>query len=305
MFDRTIKLIVEENFNKITNTTVLVVGIGGVGGYAVEGLVRSGISSFILVDYDTVDITNINRQITADTKHLGYFKVDVMERRILNINPNCKVIKLYDKLNLDNIDNLFKYSFDYLIDACDTIVVKEELIKLCVLNNIEIKETGSKGKSVNNCINRDTCLKKRIFAINPNCKVIKLYDKLSKDNLGDLFKYSFDYLIDACDTIVVKEELIKLCILNNIEIISCMGTGNKINPSELEITDIWKTSYDPIAKKIRKYLKDEKIYKKIPVVYSKEQNDKFEGSIPSMIFVPASAGLLSANYVIKSIINRN
>lgn len=225
MFDRTIKLIGEENFNKITNTTILVVGIGGVGGYAVEALVRSGISSFILIDYDTIEESNLNRQIIADNNHIGYFKVDEMEKRIL--------------------------------------------------------------------------------AINPNCKVIKLYDKLSKDNLDDLFKYSFDYLIDACDTIVVKEELIKLCVLNNIEIISCMGTGNKINPSELEITDIWKTSYDPIAKKIRKYLKDEKIYKKVPVVYSKEQNDKFEGSIPSMVFVPASAGLLCANYVIKSIIKRN
>ena len=82
-----------------------------------------------------------------------------------------------------------------------------------------------------------------------------------------------------------------------------MGTGNKLNPSMLEITDISKTSYDPIAKKIRKYLKDNHINKKVPVVYSKEQNEKFEGSIPSMIFVPATAGLLCANYVIKDIID--
>lgn len=222
MFDRTIKLIGEDKFNNITNKTVCVVGIGGVGGFAVESLVRSGISSIIIVDYDVIDITNINRQIISDTKHIGYFKVDEMERRILNINPNCKVTKLYDKLSLDNIENLFNYKFDYLIDACDTISVKEELITRCLNNNIKI--------------------------------------------------------------------------------ISCMGTGNKLNPSLLEISDISKTSYDPIAKRIRKYLKDNHINKKVPVVYSKEQNKKFVGSIPSMIFVPATAGLLCANYVIRDII---
>lgn len=223
MFERTIKLIGNDNFEKISNKVVAVVGIGGVGGFAVEGLIRSGISSIIIVDYDTIDITNLNRQIISDQKHLDYFKVDEMERRILNINPSCKIIKIYDKLSIDNLDKLFDYSFDYLIDACDTIVVKQEMIKRCL-------------------------------------------DK-------------------------------------NIKIISCMGTGNKFNPSMLEITDISKTSYDPIAKKIRKYLKDNHINKKVPVVYSKEQNAKFEGSIPSMIFVPATAGLLCANYVIRDIID--
>lgn len=222
MFDRIERLIGKDNLYKINNTTVAVVGIGGVGGYAVEGLIRSGIKSIILVDFDTIEISNLNRQIISDQKHLGYFKVDEMERRILNINPECKVIKIYDKLAPDNIDILFKHSFTYLIDACDTINVKMELIKKCL-------------------------------------------DK-------------------------------------NIEIISCMGTGNKLNPSMLEITDIRKTSYDPIAKKIRKYLSINHINKRVNVVYSKEQNPKFEGSIPSMIFVPATAGLLCANYVVKDII---
>ena len=138
MFDRTIKLIGNDNFNKISSKTVAVVGIGGVGGYAVEGLIRSGIKSIIIVDYDIIDITNLNRQLITDKKHLGYFKVDEMERRILNINPECKVIKIYDKLTKDNLDKLFNYSFDYLIDACDTIVVKEEMIKRCLENNINI-----------------------------------------------------------------------------------------------------------------------------------------------------------------------
>lgn len=225
MFERTIKLIGEENFNQISNKTVAIIGIGGVGGFAVEALIRSGITSIIIVDYDTIELTNLNRQIISDQNHIGYFKVDQMEKRIYDINPQVKVTKIYDKLSIDNLE--------------------------------------------------------------------------------ELFKYSFDYLIDACDTISVKQELIKRCLDNNIKIISCMGTGNKLNPSLLEITDIHKTSYDPIAKKIRKYLKDNSIHKKVPVVYSKEQNKKFEGSIPSMIFVPATAGLLCANYVIKDIIDTN
>ena len=94
MFERTIKLIGNDNFNKIANTSVAVVGIGGVGGYAVEGLIRSGISYIVIVDYDTIEISNLNRQIISDQKHIGYFKVDEMERRILNINPACKVTKI-------------------------------------------------------------------------------------------------------------------------------------------------------------------------------------------------------------------
>ena len=223
MYDRVIKLIGNNNLEKIKNTKVAVIGLGGVGGYAVESLVRSGIENIIIADYDIIDITNLNRQIISDQKHIGYFKVDEMERRILNINPTCKITKIYEKLTIDNLDEIFDNSIDYLIDACDTINVKQELIK--------------------------TCLNK------------------------------------------------------NIKIVSCMGTGNKLDPTKLEISDIRKTSYDPIAKKIRKYLKNNSLNKKVPVIYSKEQNKKFEGSIPSMIFVPATAGILCANYVIKDIIN--
>lgn len=223
MFDRIIKLIGEDNLNKIRSKTVCIVGLGGVGGYAVEGLVRSGIESFILVDYDKVDITNLNRQIISSINNISENKTDEMEKRILSINPNSKIVKLNLCLDIDNMD--------------------------------------------------------------------------------ELFKYSFDYLIDACDTIVVKEELIKYCLDNNIGIISSMGTGNKLNPLELEIIDIKKTSYDPIAKKIRKYLRDNHINGKLMVVSSKEKGMKFEGSIPSMVFVPATSGILCANYVIKDIIN--
>ncbi len=222
MFDRVIKLIGEENLDKIRSKTVCVVGLGGVGGYAVEGLVRSGIGKLILVDYDKVDISNLNRQIIANCNNIGYYKTDVAEERIRDINPACEVIKL----------------------------------------NI----------------------------------------KLSEDNIDDLFLHKFDYLIDACDTVVVKEELIKRCLDKKIGFICSMGTGNKLYPSKLEVMDIKKTSYDPIAKKIRKHLKEHNINGKVMVVCSSEQREKFQGSIPSMMFVPATSGILCANYVINDII---
>lgn len=223
MFERVEKLIGTENLNKIKEQVVAIVGLGGVGGYAVESLIRSGIENVILVDFDTIDITNLNRQIITNQNNITHYKTDEMEKRILSINPNCKVIKITKKLELNNIEELFKNKIDYLIDACDTLIIKQELIKRCL------------------------------------------------------------------------EE--------KITFISSMGTGNKIDPSLLEIVDIKNTSYDPIAKRIRKYLKDNQIKGKIPVVYSKEQRPKFQGSIPSMMFVPATSGLLCANFVIKDIIN--
>ncbi len=223
MFERVEKLIGNEILNQIKTKWVAVVGLGGVGGYAVESLIRSGIEKIILVDFDTIDISNLNRQIITNQNNITKYKTDEMEKRILSINPSCQVIKITKKLEINNLQELFQYSIDYLIDACDTIPIKEELIK--------------------------TCIEKKITFI------------------------------------------------------SSMGTGNKLNPSLLEITDIKKTSYDPIAKKIRKYLKDNHINAKVPVVYSKEQNQKFKGSIPSMVFVPATSGLLCANFVIKDIIN--
>ncbi len=222
MFERVEKFIGKNNLEKIQSKTVAIVGLGGVGGYAAEALVRSGIQKFILIDYDRVDSSNLNRQIIAEQTTINCYKVDAMEKRILSINPSSKVIKLNLKLDINTTKELFSHSFDYLIDACDTIAVKEELIRICL-------EKG-------------------------------------------------------------------------IPIISSMGTGNKLDPTQLEIVDIKKTSYDPIAKKIRKYLQDNHINKKVPVVYSKEQNPKFTGDIPSMIFVPATSGLLCANYIIKDII---
>ena len=222
MFEREIKLIGEENYNNIKSKTVAVIGVGGVGGYAVEALVRAGIENIIIVDYDIVDITNLNRQIISLQNNVGMYKTDVIKTRILSINPGCNV----------------------------TIINK----------------------------------------------------KLDEDNLLELFDYNIDYLIDACDTVKVKEKLILECLKRNINQIRSMGTGNKLNPELLTITDIRKTSYDPLAKRIRKFVTDNKINKKVMVVSSTEQPRKVEGVISSISFVPSVAGLLCASYVVNDII---
>lgn len=222
MYERINLLIGCDNVDKIKKSTVLVVGLGGVGGYAVEALVRSGVGNLIIVDYDTIDISNLNRQIITNTNNIGKLKTEEMRKRIISINPEARV----DVVNV----------------------------------------------------------------------------KLDSDNLEEIFKYKFDALIDCCDTIVVKEGLIRECLARGITFISSMGAGNKLNPSMLEVADLRDTSYDPIAKKLRKFVNDNKIYGHIPVVYSREVNDKFTGSIPSMIFVPATSGLMCANYVVNEII---
>lgn len=224
-FERLRLQVKDENLEKIKNTSVLVIGLGGVGSYALESLVRSGIGTLIIVDNDVVDITNLNRQMISLNSNIGMKKVDVWESRIKDINPNCKVIKI-DKF-------------------------------------------------------------------------------ITKDNIDILFKENIDYIVDACDTIETKKELIRQSIKRNIKIISSMGTGNKLDPTKLEIIDIRKTSYDPIAKILRKMIKDEKINKKIPVICSKEQSIKTNSKIiSSNSFVPATSGLLITSYIINDIIDK-
>lgn len=217
------KLLIDEKFENIMQKKVLIIGLGGVGSYALEALIRSGISDITIIDNDVIDITNLNRQLMTTLNNIGKYKVDVLEDRIKSINPNCKIKK--------------------------------------------IKEF------------------------------------ITKDNLKNFFDTNLDYIIDACDTIQTKKEIIKFSVENNIKLISCMGTGNKLDPSKLKVIDIRKTSYDPIAKILRKYIKDEKINKKIMVVCSDEIcHKKIDKIIPSNSFVPATAGLLCASYIINDII---
>lgn len=221
MFERVESLIGSDNLEKIFRKTVLIVGLGGVGGYALEALVRSGIKNFILVDHDKIDISNLNRQIVATSLNVGKFKVDEFKKRIISINPDCNI-----------------YTFDLFLD---------------------------------------------------------------ESNINIIDKFDIDYIIDCCDTVKTKIKLIEYSIKHDINIISSMGTAKKMNPSKLVITDIRKTSYDPLARVIRKYINDNNIKKIIPVVSSTEEVNECD-KLASMIFVPATAGLLIANYVIKDII---
>lgn len=224
-FSRLEKVIGKENINKLKSKSVLILGCGGVGGYVCEALARSGIGTLILVDFDTITESNINRQIIALRSTIGKLKVDVLKDRVKDINSSCKVIKVDKFIDTENIDELFKYDIDYLVDACDFVPTKKAIIK--------------------------ECLKRKI------------------------------------------------------DFISSMGTGNKLDPSKLEITDIRKTVNDPLARIIRKYVKDEKINKKVTVLSSTEVPIKTGESTPgSTAFVPSSAGLLIASYIVNQFIKK-
>lgn len=221
MLERLEILVGKENVNKIKSKNIAVIGIGGVGGYVVESLVRSGVENITIIDYDKIDVTNKNRQIIALDSTIGMKKVDAFEERIKSINFNCKVKKL-----------------DYFLDE----------------SNIDILN-------------------------------------------------GYDYVIDSCDSILTKFEIIKYCLDNNICFISCMGTGKRLNPSLLNITDLMKTEYDPLAKRLRKMVRDAKINKKITVVCSTEVPRKLDTNvIGSNSFVPATAGLLITSYIVNDII---
>ena len=225
-FIRTINLIGKDNFNKLKDKHILILGLGGVGGYSLEAIARSGINNITIVDFDRVDETNINRQIIANINNIGEYKTEEWYKRIKTINPNCNINIINTKIDLDNINILFE-------------------------NNI-------------------------------------------------------DYIIDACDTIPVKKQLIIECIKRNIKLISSMGMGNKLDPSKIEITTLDKTNNDKIAKILRKFVKDNKINKKIMVVSSSENVIKNDNNtINSISFVPSVAGLLLASYIINDIIKSN
>lgn len=224
-FSRLEKIIGNDNINLLNDKCVLILGVGGVGGYVAESLARSNIGTLILVDYDIVDLTNINRQIIALESTIGKKKVDVLEERIKDINSGCKIIKI-----------------DKFIDS---------------------------------------------------------------NNLEELFNYKIDYLVDACDTVTTKKEIIRKSLDKNINFISSMGTGNKLDPSKLEIIDIRKTVNDPLARIIRKFIKDEKINRKVMVLSSKELPVKTGDRTPgSSAFVPASAGLLIGSYIVREFLKK-
>ncbi len=122
----------------LKNSTVAVLGVGGVGSFSVEALARSGVGRLILVDKDNVDITNINRQLPALLSTIGQSKVDVMKERITDINPDCEVIALKMFYTEETYEEFFSYDLDFVVDASDTIMYKIHLMKECLQRNIPI-----------------------------------------------------------------------------------------------------------------------------------------------------------------------
>ena len=221
---RTELLIGKDNIQKLANSKVIVYGIGGVGSFVVEGLVRAGIENIILVDNDVISPSNLNRQIHATISNIGKLKVDCMKERILSINPKANV---------------------------QTYLSQET-------------ENGEEA----------------------------------------LIEDTIDYVVDAVDTITTKLKLVQRAKEKQVPIISCMGTGNKLDSTKFEIADIYKTSVCPLAKVMRKELKKRGI-NNLKVLYSKEEPIKhdIESRTPASIsFVPSVAGMIIAGEVIKDII---
>ena len=244
-FSRTQLLFGEESMERLRNARVAVFGIGGVGGYVCEALVRSGVGSFDLIDDDKVCLTNLNRQIIATRKTVGKYKVDVMKERILEINPNAEV-EVRKCFFLP--ENAHEFAFD-----------------------------------------------------------------------------QYDYVVDAVDTVTAKIELILQAQKCQVPIISCMGAGNKLDPTQFKVADIYKTKVCPLAKVMRRELKKRGV-KKLKVVYSEELPTRpiedmsiscrthcicppgakhkctERRDIPgSTAFVPSVAGLIIAGEVIKDL----
>ncbi len=149
MFER-LELLIGEKVKLLNKKTVLLLGLGGVGGHAFEALVRSNIGTIIIVDNDTFDVTNLNRQLLSTRNNISKYKVDIAEERNDMITENTKVIKINKFIDETNIEEIFNYHIDFVIDAIDTIKTKELIIKKCLKNKIKfISVMGTGGKMDN------------------------------------------------------------------------------------------------------------------------------------------------------------
>ncbi len=221
MYERLINLIGENNFQKIQSKKILLVGVGGVGSFAFTSLIRSGFLDITIIDYDKVEMSNLNRQLVASLETVSKDKVEVATNMASIINKDIKITSLNIFLNENNMDMLAR---------------------------------------------------------------------------------DYDYIIDACDSLKTKYFLIKYAQDNHIKIISSMGVGNRLDASKVKVTKLNKTSNDPLAKKLRKLLKDNNLNLNIPVVWSEEVPIK-KGKVDSIITSPGIAGILMVNYIINDIIH--
>lgn len=230
-FSRMEILLGEAGVNKLSKARIAVFGLGGVGSYVVEGLARCGVGSLTLVDHDTISVTNINRQLLALRSTVGKSKVQLAKDRIRDIDENI---------------------------------------------------------------------------------LVHTYETFYNEDTAGMFDFhSYDYIVDAIDTVSSKLLLIEKAKACNTPILSCMGTGNKLNPFRFEIADISKTSVCPLAKAVRVELRKRGI-RKVKVLFSKEKpvkvadNGERKGNtdrpVPgSIAFVPSVAGLMIAGEVVKDL----
>lgn len=228
---RTSLIVGDEGIEKLRNSNVIVFGVGGVGSFAAEAIVRAGVGNITIVDFDDVDITNINRQLPALHSTVGKLKVEVMKERLLDINPDLNIKTIANKYNKETTDEILVEDYDYVVDAIDMVTSKILLVEEC-------KKKG-------------------------------------------------------------------------LTLISSMGMGNKLDSTKIVVTDIHKTHTCPLAKVIRKELKDRRI-KKLKVVYSTEQPRELKKKIMngrkvtpgSTSFVPSVGGLTIASVVINDLLNK-
>lgn len=220
-FIREKALIGEESFAKLAKARVLVVGVGGVGGYVVEVLARAGVGELTLCDGDVVDISNINRQIIALSSTVGKSKCEVFKERIEDINPNCVVKTFVSRYNEHTAQEILSQRYDYIVDAIDSMQDKVHLI-------------------------------------------------------------------------VTAKAM-------DIPIISAMGAGNRFELSDFEVVDIFSTSYDKLAKKLRKLLREQGI-SEAKVAYTKAECCDVKDVIGSISYMPPLAGIKIGGYVINKLI---
>lgn len=220
--DSRTKLLLQEDFFKLNNKKIVVIGIGGVGSIIPISLVRTGIKNITIIDKDKVDQSNLNRQIAYNINDIGRLKVDALYSHLYEIQDDIKITKI--PANIDE-----NFDFGVLDEA--------------------------------------------------------------------------DYVIDCIDDINAKVLIAKETFKRSIPLISSLGMGNRVDPSKVEITKLNKTTNDPLAKKFRYLLRKENIdLSKIDVAFSSETPIIKDKIISSVVFVPNSAGLNIASFVIRRII---
>ena len=225
IYNRTELVLGKEKLDKIKKLNICICGVGGVGSYVFESLVRLGVGNITVIDKDNVDVTNINRQLIALNSNIGKSKVEECKKRAEDINPEINITEINSEITVDNVDKLILNSYDYVIDAIDMVDAKVAVIQKC-------KEEG-------------------------------------------------------------------------INIISSMGMANRIDPLRIKVANIDKTSMCPLAKKMRKLLKEKGITK-LKVVYSDEQPIKTDSKmLGSVSYVPSAAGLIITSEIVKEILKTN